>query len=136
MTTDTQALIEEARRLATMWSWHKESATFMARLADALEAEMTARRDLTDKIEALARRLKRLAVGGPAHDGYNTALRDCMSELLGLVSGDKKTGGERCSDPACPCQDGDVCHYEDDPITGTKAWPRLSGDSETERTDG
>lgn len=26
-------------------------------------------------------------------------------------------------DPACPCQDGDLCHYEDDPATGTKAWP-------------
>jgi hypothetical protein len=24
-------------------------------------------------------------------------------------------------DPTCPCQDGDVCHYVDDPATGTKA---------------
>jgi hypothetical protein len=24
-------------------------------------------------------------------------------------------------DPTCPCQDGDVCHYRDDPVTGTKA---------------
>lgn len=29
----------------------------------------------------------------------------------------------RCphGDPTCPCQDGDWCHYEDDPATGTKA---------------
>lgn len=25
------------------------------------------------------------------------------------------------NDPTCPCQDGDVCHYVDDPITGTPA---------------
>lgn len=25
------------------------------------------------------------------------------------------------SDPACPCQDGDTCHYRDSPITGTRA---------------
>jgi hypothetical protein len=24
-------------------------------------------------------------------------------------------------DPTCPCPDGDWCHYEDDPATGTKA---------------
>lgn len=24
-------------------------------------------------------------------------------------------------DPTCPCQDGDLCHYEDDPVTGTRA---------------
>lgn len=24
-------------------------------------------------------------------------------------------------DPTCPCQDGDLCHYVDDPVTGTKA---------------
>jgi hypothetical protein len=29
----------------------------------------------------------------------------------------------RGNDPACPCQDGDLCHYVDDPITGTKAMP-------------
>lgn len=30
----------------------------------------------------------------------------------------------RGNDPYCPCQDGDSCHYVDDPATGTKAWPR------------
>lgn len=25
------------------------------------------------------------------------------------------------NDPTCPCQDGDLCHYVDDPVTGTKA---------------
>lgn len=35
------------------------------------------------------------------------------------------TAGEPCpfGDPLCPCQDGDICHYVDDPVTGTKAWP-------------
>ena len=33
------------------------------------------------------------------------------------------TQAEPCigSDPACPCQDGDACHYKDTPTT--KAWP-------------
>lgn len=33
------------------------------------------------------------------------------------------TAGRPCAfgDPFCPCQDGDVCHYVDDPETGTKA---------------
>lgn len=26
-------------------------------------------------------------------------------------------------DPTCPCQDGDVCHYVDDPKSETLAWP-------------
>jgi hypothetical protein len=26
-------------------------------------------------------------------------------------------------DTTCPCQDGDTCHYIDDPITNTKAMP-------------
>lgn len=26
-------------------------------------------------------------------------------------------------DPLCPCQDGLVCHYVDDPVGGTKAMP-------------
>ena len=26
-------------------------------------------------------------------------------------------------DPACPCLDGALCHYEDDPVGGTPAWP-------------
>jgi hypothetical protein len=30
---------------------------------------------------------------------------------------------EQCphGDPTCPCPDGDWCHHEDDPVTGTKA---------------
>lgn len=34
------------------------------------------------------------------------------------------TAGEPCpfGDPYCPCPDGDICHYVDDPVTGTKAW--------------
>jgi hypothetical protein len=27
------------------------------------------------------------------------------------------------ADPACPCQDGDPCHYRDAPDGSTKAWP-------------
>lgn len=26
-------------------------------------------------------------------------------------------------DPLCPCQDGDICHYVDNPWDGTKAMP-------------
>lgn len=26
------------------------------------------------------------------------------------------------ADPTCPCADGFLCHYVDDPVTGTKAW--------------
>lgn len=29
-----------------------------------------------------------------------------------------------CSELGCPCQDGDICNYEDDPVTGTKAMQR------------
>lgn len=36
------------------------------------------------------------------------------------------------NDPTCPCQDGDLCHYIDDPVTGTAAWPVLG----TEEKDG
>lgn len=32
----------------------------------------------------------------------------------------------RGQDPACPCQDGDICHYVDDPKTGTKAASMIS----------
>jgi hypothetical protein len=27
------------------------------------------------------------------------------------------------ADPACPCQDGDICHYRDAPDGSSKAWP-------------
>jgi hypothetical protein len=27
------------------------------------------------------------------------------------------------ADPACPCQDGDPCHYRDHEASGTKGWP-------------
>jgi hypothetical protein len=39
------------------------------------------------------------------------------------VTGEAQGISEQCphGDPTCPCPDGDWCHYEDDPATGTKA---------------
>ena len=126
--TDAQALIEEARRVAPRKNWtidatstcdgcgevkhlvrafdvddHNEpwlcaacanDATLHARLADALESSEAARRDLTDKIEALAEKWKRLPRDVPAETavgrGYDEALHDCAADLRGLVSGDNK----------------------------------------------
>ena len=36
-----------------------------------------------------------------------------------------------CGDPACPCRDGDACHYRDGK-DGTKAWPKPEPQGERE----
>jgi len=36
--------------------------------------------------------------------------------------------GSPCPDPSCPCRDGDPCHYEDDPVTGTEGMVRGAGE--------
>ena len=41
-------------------------------------------------------------------------------EVLALI--DAALAGS-CGDPACPCRDGDACHYRD-AADGTKAWPQ------------
>ncbi len=40
------------------------------------------------------------------------------------------------ADPTCPCQDGDPCHYRDDPTNGTKAWPIPANTSQPGSTAG
>jgi len=39
------------------------------------------------------------------------------------------------ADPTCPCQDGDPCHYRDDPVSGTKAWPIPASTSQAGSTE-
>ena len=98
--SDTQALIEEARRVAhyTTGPYH---ANILTRLADALESSEAARRDLADKIEALAERWasmkerfdprKSLTPESSAYwDARDDTFDQCADELRGLVSGDKK----------------------------------------------
>lgn len=49
-------------------------------------------------------------------------------EVLALI--DDALAGS-CGDPACPCQDGDACHYRDGK-DGTKAWPKPEPQGERE----
>ena len=92
---DTQALIEEARdgvdgNAGLSYVWLRAT---VRRLADALEAEMAARCDLTDKIEALEQGLPWSGFTAIADDyqrGYRHAQDDIKRELRGLVSGDKE----------------------------------------------
>jgi hypothetical protein len=57
----------------------------------------------------------------PKHTGRHQQ-RHAMSGRVHLQWWDLPRGaGCPHGDPACPCQDGDVCHYVDDPATGTKA---------------
>ena len=95
--TDTKALIEEAREIYAAHSPAQYPmdcpACAVRRLADALEAEMTARRDLVDKIESRSRRANVPQRNTPAHPfqmGVVMASKDCVEALRGLVSGDKK----------------------------------------------
>lgn len=50
---------------------------------------------------------------------------ECQDSRAETPENQDKTGQTRpiCphGDPTCPCPDGDVCHYEDDPVTGTTA---------------
>lgn len=43
-------------------------------------------------------------------------------EAAGVVPAHPQPKGAGCSNPECPCRDGDVCHYRD-AADGTKAWP-------------
>ncbi len=47
--------------------------------------------------------------------------RVCEFGTRGCVTEHHKAANCIGNDPACPCQDGDACHYKDTPTT--KAWP-------------
>ena len=85
--TDTQALIEEARQRPNCGD-PGCLCTLTERLADALEASEAARKDLTDKIEALCADIKRAARSSDL--GINFALARAVQRLCGLLSGGSK----------------------------------------------
>ena len=81
---DTQALIEEARSAG-----HPScDVELLSRLADALESSEAARKDLTNKIEALCADIKRAARSSDL--GINFALAGAVQRLRGLLSGGSK----------------------------------------------
>ena len=55
----------------------------------------------------------------------NTWTDNCTGGVCGVTLEAK---GPLCAgaDPTCPCQDGDVCNYVDDPVTGTPAMSPMS----------
>lgn len=95
-----------------------EYAAFRARLLEALDVT-------EDDLEALDR-LDNYGVARREFEAERAYFADVylpamvervrarvMAEVMGTL---KRCAG---NDPACPCQDGDVCHYRDDPITST-----------------
>lgn len=74
--------------------------------------------------EALERLHERYASDGPPFKATPGSKDDARARRLY-----ERRPGDPCpeGDPTCPCQDGDVCHYQDDPETGTQAWPLPAG---------
>jgi len=56
---------------------------------------------------------------GSGHTPACRTARDALDESMPLAD-----DLPACGDPTCPCQDGDLCHHLDDPVSGTKAMKR------------
>ena len=63
----------------------------------------------------------------------NTKDRVIRLEEREQVHSEWRTEIPNCGDPLCPCQDGDICHYVDDPVSGTKAFPPLTDEEKEEK---
>lgn len=72
-----------------------------------------------EQLEALIAKWREIGRTAP-NAWYANGIEGCADDLAACLATPEPCIGH---DPRCPCQDGDSCHYRDDPATGTKAWP-------------